>query len=233
MECNKLPRYWTYFWGGGRFSKMYYPQNAGQSVRTNYKQYIECVGIIDCEMAWTISTCKIDANNSPDALKHVHDLLRTNRENSWFWTDFVSDFVKSTLPAFPFDSKPLICLCQPLKRSCLGLPFKFLFYDNVPTYEFGRKIDRRERYICNNTGDFDVSATRIRCNMSPTRSRPTIKGNSLNFLLARAILGSSQSKPTYVLHNILWVDWMQQHYGQIFVQGAFFEHVCFPEVLTK
>ena len=36
---------------------------------------IKCLDSIDCTMILTISTCKFDAQNTPDAFKHIPDLF--------------------------------------------------------------------------------------------------------------------------------------------------------------
>ena len=51
--------------------------------------------------------------------------------------------------------------------------FTFLF-GQVPKYGFGRETDRQGRYRRKNTGQFDVSATRIQWKTSRTEIRPKV-----------------------------------------------------------
>ncbi len=61
-------------------------------------------------------------------------------------------------------------------------------------YGFGNETYRHGRYRRKNTGEFDVSATRIQWKASRTRIRPKSIKKSLNFiLLTRAILGIWQA----------------------------------------
>jgi len=56
------------------FRKCVLPDGLAKELRGMTK-ILKRFDLSDCAMVLTISTCKLDANNTPDALKHIPDLF--------------------------------------------------------------------------------------------------------------------------------------------------------------
>ena len=75
LACIELAIFGVdFFFGGGIFRKCVLPEGLAKTP-PNMMKLPTCLDLIDYTMVLTISICKFDAENTPNAFKHAPDLV--------------------------------------------------------------------------------------------------------------------------------------------------------------